>query len=224
MMSRPTEFLGNIMLLIVGGNDTTRNSISGGLLALNQYPDEYRKLHDNPALIPNMVSEMIRWQTPVIHMRRTAVTDTELGMALAMSREQRERKAAGLKTWGDAFKNPLAPVTDKIKAMNPLKPAADATRGVLNDMKKALEIKIPQAPGTAVASTAGKQQRLNADAFLRSQTQVPALPPPPASSGSGTTQQLARTALGVRDGGGGYDSVARYSTTNVPLPPEKPRR
>ena len=79
MMSRPTEFLGNIMLLIVGGNDTTRNSISGGLLALNQYPDEYRKLHDNPGLIPNMVSEMIRWQTPVIHMRRTAVTDTELG-------------------------------------------------------------------------------------------------------------------------------------------------
>jgi len=79
MMSRPTEFLGNIMLLIVGGNDTTRNSISGGVLALNQYPDQYQKLREQPELIPNMVAEMIRWQTPVIHMRRTATQDTELG-------------------------------------------------------------------------------------------------------------------------------------------------
>lgn len=78
MLERPTEFLGNIMLLIVGGNDTTRNSISGGVLALNRYPDQYQKLRDNPDLIANMVSEMIRWQTPVIHMRRTAVTDTEI--------------------------------------------------------------------------------------------------------------------------------------------------
>ena len=72
-------FLGNMLLLIVGGNDTTRNSISGGVMALNQYPDEYQKLRDNPALIPNMVSEIIRWQTPVIHMRRTALEDYELG-------------------------------------------------------------------------------------------------------------------------------------------------
>ena len=78
MFSRPNEFLGNLMLLIVGGNDTTRNSISGGVLALNRYPDEYRKLRNDPTLIPNMVAEMIRWQTPVIHMRRTAVTDTEI--------------------------------------------------------------------------------------------------------------------------------------------------
>jgi cytochrome P450 len=79
MMSRPTEFLGNIMLLIVGGNDTTRNSISGGVLGLNQFPDEYAKLEAQPKVIPNMVSEMIRWQTPVIHMRRTPFHDTELG-------------------------------------------------------------------------------------------------------------------------------------------------
>jgi cytochrome P450 len=76
--SRPHEFMGNLLLLIVGGNDTTRNSISGGLLALNQYPDQYRKLRENPELVTGMVPEIIRWQTPVIHMRRTALQDTEL--------------------------------------------------------------------------------------------------------------------------------------------------
>jgi cytochrome P450 len=77
MASRPLEFLGNIMLLIVGGNDTTRNSISGGILALNQFPEEYDKLRANPALIPNMVSEIVRWQTPVLHMRRTLNRDLD---------------------------------------------------------------------------------------------------------------------------------------------------
>jgi cytochrome P450 len=77
--SRPHEFMGNLLLLIVGGNDTTRNSISGGLMALNQYPDQYRKLRENPALVTGMVPEIIRWQTPVIHMRRTALADTEVG-------------------------------------------------------------------------------------------------------------------------------------------------
>ncbi|XOV86887.1 MAG: cytochrome P450 [Pseudomonadota bacterium] len=79
MNEDPELFLGNILLLIVGGNDTTRNSISGGVIALNKYPDEYQKLRENPGLIPNMVSEMVRWQTPVIHMRRTALEDYELG-------------------------------------------------------------------------------------------------------------------------------------------------
>src|SRR5579883_1502073 len=76
--SRPNELMGTLMLLIVGGNDTTRNTISGGLIALNQYPDQYRKLRENPALLPSAVQEMIRWQTPVIHMRRTALRDVEL--------------------------------------------------------------------------------------------------------------------------------------------------
>jgi cytochrome P450 len=74
----PMEYLGTLVLLIVGGNDTTRNSISGGVLALNENPDEYAKLRARPDLIPNMVSEIIRWQTPLAHMRRTATRDTEL--------------------------------------------------------------------------------------------------------------------------------------------------
>ncbi len=77
--SRPTEFMGNMLLLIVGGNDTTRNSISGGLWALNKYPGEYAKLRANPALVEKMVPEIIRYQSPVVHMRRTATQDTELG-------------------------------------------------------------------------------------------------------------------------------------------------
>ncbi len=75
---RPFELLGNLILLIVGGNDTTRNSITGGVLALNQNPAEYDKLKANPALISSMVPEIIRWQTPLAHMRRRALVDTEL--------------------------------------------------------------------------------------------------------------------------------------------------
>jgi len=75
----PMEFLGNLILLIVGGNDTTRNSISGGVFALNQNPGEYAKLRNDTTLIPNMVPEIIRWQTPLAYMRRTANRDVEIG-------------------------------------------------------------------------------------------------------------------------------------------------
>ncbi len=75
----PMEYLGTLVLLIVGGNDTTRNSITGGVLALNENPAEYDKLRANPKLIPKRVSEIIRWQTPLAYMRRTALQDVELG-------------------------------------------------------------------------------------------------------------------------------------------------
>lgn len=77
MIEDPIDFLGNLILLIVGGNDTTRNSMSGGVYALNLHPGEFRKLKADPSLIPNMVSEIIRWQTPLAHMRRTALRDVE---------------------------------------------------------------------------------------------------------------------------------------------------
>jgi len=79
MHKDPMTFLGTLMLLIVGGNDTTRNSISGGVVHLNRNPKEYDKLRANPGLIPSMVSEIIRYQTPLAHMRRKAVADAVIG-------------------------------------------------------------------------------------------------------------------------------------------------
>ncbi len=71
------EFMGNLILLIVGGNDTTRNSMSSFAYGLDQFPEERAKLEADPSMIPNAVQELIRWQTPLSHMRRTVEEDTE---------------------------------------------------------------------------------------------------------------------------------------------------
>lgn len=78
LINRPMEFLGNLILLVVGGNDTTRNSMSGGVYALNQFPEEFDRLKADHSLIPKLVPEIIRWQTPLAYMRRIAKKDTVL--------------------------------------------------------------------------------------------------------------------------------------------------
>ncbi|MBX3706685.1 MAG: cytochrome P450 [Pseudomonadales bacterium] len=116
MIGRPMEYLGNLMLLIVGGNDTTRNSISGGVLALNRNPGEYAKLRANPGLIPNMVAEIIRWQTPLTHMRRTALVDTELGGKVIRAGDKVVMWYVSGNRDPDVFENPDAFIIDRPNA------------------------------------------------------------------------------------------------------------
>lgn len=84
----PMEYLGNLLLLIVGGNDTTRNTMSGSVYGLNKFPEQFDKLAANPQLIPKMVAEVIRWQTPLAYMRRTATNDIEVGGKLIKKDDQ----------------------------------------------------------------------------------------------------------------------------------------
>ncbi len=109
------EYLGNVILLIVGGNDTTRNSITGGLLALNENPDQYQKLRDNPALVASMVPEIIRWQTPLAHMRRTTLEDTELGGKLIKKGEKVVMWYVSGNRDDEAIENPNSFIIDRAR-------------------------------------------------------------------------------------------------------------
>lgn len=112
----PMEYLGTLVLLIVGGNDTTRNSISGGVLALNENPEQYDKLRAHPELITNMSSEIIRWQTPLAYMRRTATQDTELAGKKIAAGDKVAMWYVSANRDEDVFANPNAFLIDRDNA------------------------------------------------------------------------------------------------------------
>jgi cytochrome P450 len=118
LIDRPMEFLGNLLLLIVGGNDTTRNSMSGGVLALNRFPDQFEKLKANPDLIPNMVSEIIRWQTPLAYMRRVAKADTVLNGQLIRKGDKVVMWYASGNRDESVFERPDELIIDRANARN----------------------------------------------------------------------------------------------------------
>jgi len=112
----PMEYLGNLLLLIVGGNDTTRNTMSGSVLAMHRNPDQRAKLDANPSLIPSMVSETIRWQTPLSYMRRTARRDIEFGGKTIRAGEKVLMWYASGNRDETVIENPYAYIIDRERA------------------------------------------------------------------------------------------------------------
>lgn len=116
----PDQYMGNVILLLVGGNDTTRNSLTASAWTLNLFPEQEQKLRANPDLIPSFCSEVIRWQTPLPHMKRTALRDMEI-------RGQRIREGEKVAMWyisgnrdEDVFENPHELVIDRPNVRNHL--------------------------------------------------------------------------------------------------------
>ncbi len=120
LINRPMEFLGNLILLVVGGNDTTRNSMSGGVLALNQFPDEFDRLKADPGLIPKLVHEIIRWQTPLAYMRRIATQDTVLNGQFIRKGDKVVMWYASANRDERTFENPDEFIIDRPNARNHL--------------------------------------------------------------------------------------------------------
>lgn len=75
---KPSEFIGNLLMLMFAGSDTTRNSISGSVVAFDRFPEQRELLRSDASLLPRAMQEIFRWQSPVAYMRRTAVRDVEL--------------------------------------------------------------------------------------------------------------------------------------------------
>jgi len=74
----PMDVLALCLIIVIAGNETTRNATTGGMLAFIQHQDELRKLQADPALLPSAVEEVVRWASPIIHFARTATEDTRL--------------------------------------------------------------------------------------------------------------------------------------------------
>ncbi len=74
----PLDVLALCLIIVIAGNETTRNATTGGMLAFVEHQEELRKLQRNPALLPSAVEEVVRWVTPIIHFARTAAEDYDL--------------------------------------------------------------------------------------------------------------------------------------------------